>query len=263
MSTPKAYDDSVRRRDNIFRESKKTNFIGNATFIGLRLADPFLQYSILARNYGSTLISKLGGSALPAGPALVTNTFYDRLGLSPYRSILFAMSLSSMLKQNTSLLTTMETETTPLYGFTVGVGNAIGNSLNSLLFICAQTSASTNGEYYPQTPLIVGTTLFSVGLFLEWYSEVQRAAFKRNAANRGKLFTRGLFGYARHINYSGYMLWRTGYALAAGGWLWGAVNAGLATYAFTQQGIPVLQCYLQDRVSLPVWHDVLLMLLGR
>merc|ERR1712217_663119 len=100
---------------------------------------------------------------------------------------------------------------------------------------------------FPQTPLIVGSALYVVGLFTEWFSEVQRAAFKRKPENKGKVYDGGLFGLSRHVNYLGYTMWRTGYAMAAGGWTWGATVAAIFTYDFTQRGIPVLQHYLEEK----------------
>merc|ERR1711939_296917 len=107
----------------------------------------------------------------------------------------------------------------PAGGVVIGALNAVLNSLNSVFFICSQTSASANGEHFPQTPLIVGSTLYAVGLF----------------------------GLSRHVNYLGYTMWRTGYAMAAGGWTWGATVAAIFTYDFTQRGIPVLQHYLEEK----------------
>ncbi|KAK4544194.1 hypothetical protein LTR36_004404 [Oleoguttula mirabilis] len=247
MASRGSYDDVSRARDYIKRGAKRPNYLGIATFVGFRAADPFLQYGILTKGWGSSLIEKVGGGVLPEGPPLVTNTPFDVLGLSPYRSILFGMSVGSMLKQNLHILTIMQEEMTPAAGVMVAVGNAVSNSINSLFFICSQTSASVNGEHFPQTPLIVGSTLYAVGMFLEWFSEVQRAAWKRNPRNQDKLYQGGLFGLSRHINYFGYTMWRTGHALAAGGWVWGATTAALATYGFTQRGIPVLQHYLEEK----------------
>lgn len=244
-----SYSETSRARDNIKRGANEPNDLGTATFVGFRAADPFLQHGILTKGWGGSLIAKVGGGVLPKGPPLVTNTPFDALGLSPYRSILFGMSLGSMLKQNLHVLTIMQEEMTPTTGAMVGVFNAVFNSLNSLFFICAQTSASVNGEHFPQTPLIVGSAMYIVGLSVELLSEVQRAAWKRNPENKGKVYERGLFSLSRHINYFGYTVWRSGYALAAGGWLWGATTAAFFTYDFTQRGIPVLQHYLEEKVS--------------
>ncbi|RMY68656.1 hypothetical protein D0864_11293 [Hortaea werneckii] len=229
MSSKKTYDETSRARDNVRRGVKQSNYLGTATFLGFRAADPFLQYGILSHGWANSLIQKAGGGVLPKGPPLITNTPFDSLGLSPYRSILFAMSVGSMLKQNTHLLTVQQEEMPPAGGVVIGVLNAVLNSLNSVFFICSQTSASANGEHFPQTPLIVGSTLYAVGLFTEWFSEVQRAAFKRKPENKGKVYDGGLFGLSRHVNYLGYTMWRTGYAMAAGGWTWGATVAAIFT----------------------------------
>ena len=175
------------------------------------------------------MIEKVGGSVLPRGPPLVTNTLFDNLGLSPYRSILFAMSVGSMVKQNYHLLAIMNEEMPVANGAMVGVFNTVFNSLNSLFFITSQTSASVNGEHFPQTPLIVGSSMYAVGLFLEMFSEIQRAVWKKDPQNKGKVYEGGLFGLSRHINYFGYTMWRSGYALAAGGWVWGAAVAAFFT----------------------------------
>lgn len=248
MSTG-SYDETSRSKDNIKRGVKKPNPLGTGLFVGLRALDPVLQYNVLSQNYGQTIIDKLGGTTLPHGPPLITNTFFDRLGLSPYRSILFAMAMGSMIKQNIHITTIAQEEFPPGTAVMVSAFNTVLNSLNNLFFICAQTSASVNGEHFPQTPLIVGTTLYAVGISVELVSELQRHAFKKDPANKGKVYEGGLFSLARHINYGGYTLWRTGYALAAGGWVWGSIVGAFFVYDFTQRGIPVLQHYCVERVS--------------
>jgi protein-S-isoprenylcysteine O-methyltransferase Ste14 len=255
MSSPqgKSYDEASRAKDKIQRGIKEPNYIGTACFVGSRALDPFLQYGILANGYGSNIIQKLGGEVLPQGPALFTNTPLDSLlGLSPYRSIIFGMSMGSMLKQNIHSTTMMNEQLSPAFGLSVGAFNSFFNSLNSLFFVCAQTSASVNGEHFPQTPLIVGSSLYVLGMALELGSEVQRHVFKRDSKNKGKVYDGGLFGLSRHINYFGHTLWRTGYALAAGGWTWGAVTASFFAYDFNFRAIPALQHYLEENVSFGV-----------
>ncbi|TKA59782.1 hypothetical protein B0A55_11690 [Friedmanniomyces simplex] len=248
MSSDKTYESTSKARDNVQRGVRRPNLPGTATFFGLRTADPFLQYQILGNGLGSGLIEALRGTPLPKGPPLVTNTFLDHyVGLSPYRTILLAMSMGSMVKQNFHLTTIMQEEMPPLNGAVVSAFNTVMNSLNSLFFITAQTSASVNGEHFPQTPLIVGSVMYTAGLFIEWYSELQRHLWKKDPANKGKVYDAGLFGLSRHVNYFGYTMWRAGYALAAGGWIWGATVGAWFVYDFTQRGIPVLQHYLEER----------------
>jgi len=217
--------------------------------LGLRAADPFLQYGILAKGWGSSAIEAVGSRTLPLGPALVTNTFLDGLGLSPYRLILLAMATGSAVKQNYWLLGVSNEEMPPASSVLVSVFNTLCNSVNNLLFVCAATSASVNGEHFPQTPLLVGSAMYAVGIVTETVAEVQRMRFKKDPANKGKVYRGGLFGTARHVNYGGYTLWRAGYALAAGGWTWGAVVLAWFTFDFSRRGIPVLSHYCEERVS--------------
>lgn len=249
-SEGKSYDAVSRAKDNIKRGIKEPSYIGTACFIGSRALDPFLQYGILAKGFGGNVIEKVGGKVLPQGPALITNTPLDGLlGLSPYRSIIFGMSVGSMVKQNLHCAAIMQEQMPPNAGLMIGAFNAVFNSLNSLFFVCAQTSASANGESFPQTPLIVGSSLYAIGMALEFGSEIQRHVFKKDPKNKGKVYEGGLFGLSRHVNYFGYTLWRTGYAIASGGWTWGAVVASFFVWDFNFRAIPVLQHYLEEKVS--------------
>ncbi|AJS59438.1 MULTISPECIES: methyltransferase family protein [unclassified Paenibacillus] len=63
------------------------------------------------------------------------------------------------------------------------------------------------------TLLILGWVLFFVGSMLNTVSELLRKPFKDNPANKGKLYSGGLFKYAIHINYLGDCLWVLGLAL--------------------------------------------------
>jgi protein-S-isoprenylcysteine O-methyltransferase Ste14 len=58
----------------------------------------------------------------------------------------------------------------------------------------------------------IGVFLFLLGSVLNSLAEFQRHAWKRDPANRGKLFTGGLFSLSMHVNYFGDLLWVLGYA---------------------------------------------------
>jgi protein-S-isoprenylcysteine O-methyltransferase Ste14 len=236
--------------DLIHRGVKKSNRLGTGLFVGLRALDPFFQYGLLSHSIGSTLLAKVGIQQLPMGLGTNTGTLIDRLGLSPYRLILLGMATGSAMKQIYWILFTGEEEFPPSASIKVSVFNTIGNAINTILFGWAVTSASlSSNETFPQTPLIVGSLLYSVGLLTEAVSETQRRNFKRDPKNKGKPFTGGLWQYARHINYTAYTFWRSGYALAAGGWAWGAFTAAIAFYSFDQRSIPILDGYCTKRVS--------------
>ena len=244
-----SYESSGKKRDNIqTRGMYQSSPLGTSLFVGLRAADPFLQYALLAQNLAGPLLERLGTSALPAGPPAVTGfQLLDRLDLSPYRMVLLIMSIGSAAKQSYHL-TRVSNEPMPANSAVViSLINSLINSLNSLAFICAATTPSINGDHLKQTPLICGVALYAFGLLLETYGEIERRNFKRKPGNKGKVCNTGLWANARHINYGGYTLWRTGYAITGGGLAWGAVTAAFFAYDFLTRGVPVLDQYCQQR----------------
>jgi len=233
--------------DFIDRSNKSSNTPGTLTFLGLRPLVPLLQYGILARGLGSDLLRRVGLDTLPAGPPN-TGTVLDGLGLSPYRLILFGMSAGAAVKQIYWLLGVNEQNFPPGMSVFVTIFNAVFDTLNSLVFTCTLTSASlSSGSKFPQTPLLVGAVMYVVGIALELGSEVQRKQFKSKPENKGKVYTGGLWSVSRHMNYFGYTLWRAGYAVAAGGWIWGAFCCAFSAFDFVSRGIPVLEDYCQGR----------------
>ena len=256
MTNPGSFANTSAKDDPISRGIKRTNPVGIACFLGSRALDPFLQYGILSKGYGDSLIKLLRGTVRSQGPALASS-LGSSWGLSPYRTALLGMSVISMLKQNIHVVAIMQEEITPSFGFAVGAFNAVFNSINSLLFICAQTSATRNGnESLTQQPsLIAGAALFALGIAIELGSETQRLVWKKHPANKGKVYDRGLFSICRHINYFGFTLWRTGYALAAGGWAWAVVSAALNINNFANTGVPILQHYMEEKVSITIAMD--------
>jgi protein-S-isoprenylcysteine O-methyltransferase Ste14 len=236
--------------DLIQRGIHKRNNAGILTFLGIRPVETFLQYGILAHGLGSSIIHSLGLETLPAGPAN-TGTVLDALSLSPYRLILFGMTVGQAVKQISWLLGTSNEEFLPSTAVMVTAFNGVFNSINNLLFTCSLTSASlSSGSQFPQVPLLVGSALYVLGIFLESGSEIQRKKFKDDPKNKGKVCTVGLWSFSRHINYFGYTAWRVGYALAAGGWSWAAFTSAWFTYDFVTRGVPTIESYCAERVGL-------------
>jgi protein-S-isoprenylcysteine O-methyltransferase Ste14 len=248
-SVPKETGSKPEPFDMIKRGVQRNNPAGNLTFVGLRAVEPLIQYGILARGIGTGVLNKIGLQTLPAMPPN-TGTFLDGLGLSPYRLILFGMSSGAALKQIYWLVGISQEEMTPPAATAISAFNLVWNSINTFLFTCAATSASlSSGSKFPQTPLLIGSALYAVGISVELISEYQRKMFKRDARNIGKLCTTGLWGLSRHINYAGYTLWRTGFALASGGYVWSAITAGFFTGDFVTRAVPVLDSYCAEKVS--------------
>ena len=75
----------------------------------------------------------------------------------------------------------------------------------------------------PWWPLILGGVVWLAGFTLQTVADQQLAAFKRDAANRGKLLDTGVWSFVRHPNYLGEaLMWWGVYAFALAhplGWL--------------------------------------------
>ncbi|KAL8791792.1 MAG: hypothetical protein Q9195_005601 [Heterodermia aff. obscurata] len=125
------------------------------------------------------------------------------------------------------------------------------NSLNSALASWSVTSlaprASTLPELLKIPTITAGATLFLSGVLIETISEIQRARFKADAQNTGKPYAGGLFGLARNINYTGFTLWKAGYALVAAGPGFGILVAAFHFYDFARRAVPILDEYCAKR----------------
>eukprot|EP00842_Homolaphlyctis_polyrhiza_P002321 jgi/Hompol1/308/HPOL_002763-RA len=66
---------------------------------------------------------------------------------------------------------------------------------------------------------------------------------KRGDGSEPVIYTRGLFAYARHINYGGYVLWRSATGVATGNWA--GIWAFLFAFSdFRVRGVPALDAYM-------------------
>ena len=93
---------------------------------------------------------------------------------------------------------------------------------------------------------IVGVGLFFFGSYLNTLSEMQRKRFKDNPANKGKLFSGGLFSYARHINYFGDTVWAVGWVMVTQNPWWAIIPVALAA-GFVFFFIPLLSAHLKQK----------------
>ncbi len=91
----------------------------------------------------------------------------------------------------------------------------------------------------------LGIVLFVVGSYLNTGGELQRHAFKKDPANKGKLFTGGLFGLSMHINFFGDILWVAGYALVTHNW-WSSLIVIFIVTFFAFYNVPMLDKHLAE-----------------
>lgn len=92
---------------------------------------------------------------------------------------------------------------------------------------------------------VLGVVLFVVGSVLNSGGELQRDAFKRDPANRGKLFTGGFFALSMHINFFGDILWVAGYALVSHNW-WSSLIVVFIVAFFAFYNVPMLDRHLAE-----------------
>ena len=92
----------------------------------------------------------------------------------------------------------------------------------------------------------LGIFLFILGSILNTGSEILRNQWKKNPANKGKIYTKGFFKYSMHINYFGDLLWVTGYAVLTHNWYSISIPVFLFCF-FAFYNIPKLDQYLQKK----------------
>lgn len=239
--------EASKKKDLIARGDYTPTPAGKTVFFLARGLEPILQYSILAHGLGTSLFQRVGLRTLAPGlPACTGFTIIDGLQLSPYRLVLFGMAVGAAVKQNI-WVTTLSGEPMPVGGaLALGVYNAVVNSMSSYAFLLSATSASRESTF-PQPALIIGSRLYVVGLLTELVAEIQRKRFKADPKNKGRAYTGGLWQFARHINYGGYTMWRTGYAMVGGGYTLGALVGAFLAWDFGTRAIPILNEYCEKR----------------
>jgi protein-S-isoprenylcysteine O-methyltransferase Ste14 len=231
---------SGNRRDLIARGERGSVPLGTAFFIGLRLLDPLLQRYILLKSPLSVLAPRLGFSAHgdpPSGGSILSFT-----GLTPFQSLIWGFSVGSAAKHIFWILGTCQEPLYPSAAIAVGVFNTVFNTVNSLAF----TLASDNPSYSPYD-IHFGASLYLVGILTETVGEVQRKRFKDKPENQGKICKSGLYSVVRNVSYLGYTLWRTGYAFASGGSVFGTAVASFFIYDFATRAIPVMDSYMTQK----------------
>ncbi len=93
-----------------------------------------------------------------------------------------------------------------------------------------------------------GVGLYVVGSYLNTGSELRRHFWKKNPANKGRLYTEGLFACAMHINYFGDFTLFMGFSLVTG-MVWTMVIPMLMAGMFVFVNIPMLDTYLAKRYA--------------
>ncbi|MDR0995416.1 MAG: DUF1295 domain-containing protein [Tannerella sp.] len=128
----------------------------------------------------------------------------------------------------------------------IGWTEAIGNSLAFALYYIGFPLFSIYASRTMFIPYVAGCLLFLIGGAINTSAELIRKPFKDNPANRGKLYTGGLFKYAIHINYFGDLLWVLGFALVTGN-VFALVVPVFLLASFVCSYIPAADKYLLNK----------------
>ncbi len=230
-----------RKFDLVYRGTYGNDLLGNILFVAGRSLDPVLQRQLLLKSPLPRITSLLGLSApsrpVPGGLPLTST------GLTPFQTVIWAMSVGSAAKQIFWKFVIAREPIYPSTAFAISFFNTLLNTLNTL----AYNASAANPTYLPPWAIYVGAALYITGILTESISELQRNSFKSDSKNDGKIYTEGLFSIVRHVSYTGYSLWRAGYATAAGGPLWGIFIGAFFLRDFGTRAIPVLDEYMARR----------------
>jgi steroid 5-alpha reductase family enzyme len=79
--------------------------------------------------------------------------------------------------------------------------------------VYAYASAGGNNKQVVGAVEIIGILLYLSGSYINTHSEYYRHVWKSKEANSGRLYTKGLFSLAMHINYFGDIVLFTGLAM--------------------------------------------------
>jgi protein-S-isoprenylcysteine O-methyltransferase Ste14 len=244
--------------DIVPRGVRGSSPVGTSTFVLLRAIEPFFQrYLLQTQPLTTKLLPTLGiKTTIPPPPAngyLTNSPLITILGLNltPFQTILFLLSVLATTKQIFWILFTSK-EVMPVNGaLIIAAFNFVNNALNVLIF----SLAAVNPTYSTPWSMYAGLSLFILGILVEPIAEVQRKRFKDDPRNEGKAYAGGLFGFARSINYGAYTFWRSGFAIAAGGWLWGGLVATFFVWDFATRAVPTMEEYCAKRYG-KQWEEV-------
>ncbi|KAJ3185995.1 hypothetical protein HDU85_000909 [Gaertneriomyces sp. JEL0708] len=203
--------------------------LGKIVFIGLRAADPVIQYCIFTQGWGHATLRYIN-----IRPSLPLTGI-----LSPRQTLLITLCSVTVARQIYWLLSLSENAVTSSEAVHVSLFNLTVDTLNSILSL-------TVPGWYCGMKQCIGAAIFGVGSLVETVSELQRKYFKKDKKNRGKVNNTGLFRWARHINYGGYVIWRFGYALCTGS-VYAMWNPAMHLWDFTARGIPALDAYMSHK----------------
>ncbi|KAJ3146446.1 hypothetical protein HDU86_008498 [Geranomyces michiganensis] len=207
----------------IARRRKGGFTTGKAAFVLFKAANPVLQYLIFARGWGHSIFALLGRS--PACPHIGM--------LSPKQKVLVGVAMLGAARQVFWCLCINESPLSPLDAAHIAVFDLLADSSNSVLSLASSAWNLGPSEWWGSAAVLVGSVIESL-------SELQRKWFR--AEKTSSLQVNGLWRWARHVNYAGFLIWRSGYAAITGN-SYAFWNPGLHLCHFAVSAIPLLERY--------------------
>ena len=264
---------------NAASRPKGSTLTGATSYSVLRLLDIPLQHAWLS-TYGPGLLQYLGATALqsttstlasfPAASSSLLSSTTGLFGLTPYHSLVFLLSIGSAAKHTWWSWSILN------YVFPIPLASAVAgyntglNLINGLLSLWARSSNDPSGTSNPisataqtwasvldprASSVPLGLALYLLGMSIEVVAETQRKSFKSAPANRDAPFAGGLFGVVRNVNYTGYLLWRVGFAVVCAGWPMGLVVLVQQGCDFAFRAVPEMDAYCEQRYGAR-WDEV-------
>ncbi|KAF6241060.1 hypothetical protein HO173_000854 [Letharia columbiana] len=246
-----------------FRGQYGGSAAGAALFVAVRTAVPVLFYSLLAPPISALSIFSRFPSAYPSRPPptdpLAIPFFPDfllrwieqSLGLPSYSAMVF---LGVALPSVTFIMynTVWRREKFPMsgQGGSIQVTTQVNlfDSIHAPLFVyLASRNPTWSPTIFEWTPIF-----FVAGLSLHFLADHSKYLFRKDAKNRGKVYTGGVWGLVRHPNFLGFTIWRTAFATAAGGWGFGLLALAMFAYILCGTSVRVLEGYM-DRAYGKEW----------
>jgi protein-S-isoprenylcysteine O-methyltransferase Ste14 len=226
-----------------------TMSIPKLVLLGFRLLSPIVQYTIM-KHHPLGLISSIpppptGGIITftpPSIPALGLSS--TTIALPIYQTLMTAMPTALALNHTYWLTSLIREKMLLPFAFFGGLADLIYETVSTLIFTTAAINPLFNtppGSFY------VGTALYFSAVIIEKLAETQRARFKSNPANKGKVCDKGLWGWVRHPNYAANVVFGFGYGLASGGLAYALCTGGMYASNLSLNAGPSLEAYMERR----------------
>lgn len=215
------------------------------TLIALRLLSPYTQHLILRTHplsYFSVPPPPTGGPISFSPPSIHHLGLPTTLTLPLYPTLITTLPAVLALSHTYWLTFLCRERMTLPFAIAGGIADLLYETISTLVF-----SAASINPLFNVPSLFTGAALYLTGIMLERAAEQQRASFKRDPANKGKVCDRGLWAVVRHPNYTANVLFGFGYGLACGGVGYAVATGGMYASNLSMNAGPALEGYMAER----------------